>query len=103
MPKRKPVEAGEPAPAASEAVKKTARKATAPKPKSASGKAAHKHHTKPQVDAAIEAVVTGPVAEPVTHDAIARLAYSYWDARGRQGGSPEQDWLQAERELAKLA
>jgi hypothetical protein len=30
---------------------------------------------------------------------IARLAYSYWEARGRQGGSPEQDWLRAEREL----
>ena len=30
---------------------------------------------------------------------IARLAYSYWEARGCQGGSPEDDWLRAEREL----
>jgi len=30
---------------------------------------------------------------------IERLAYSYWEARGRQGGSPEEDWLRAEREL----
>src|SRR6266496_2216990 len=30
---------------------------------------------------------------------IARLAYSYWQARGCQGGSPEEDWLRAEQEL----
>ena len=38
-------------------------------------------------------------ARPVAHDDIARLAYSYWEARGHQGGSPEEDWLRAEREL----
>lgn len=32
-------------------------------------------------------------------DEIARLAYSYWEARGYQGGSPEEDWLRAEQEL----
>ncbi len=31
---------------------------------------------------------------------IARLAYSFWQARGHQHGSPEQDWLRAERQLA---
>lgn len=30
---------------------------------------------------------------------IAALAYSYWEARGGQGGSPEDDWLRAERAL----
>jgi hypothetical protein len=35
----------------------------------------------------------------VTHEEIARLAYSYWEARGHQGGSPEADWLRAEQEL----
>ena len=35
----------------------------------------------------------------VTSDAIAKLAYSYWEARGYEGGSPEEDWLHAEREL----
>jgi hypothetical protein len=30
---------------------------------------------------------------------IARLAHSYWEARGCQGGSPEEDWLRAERQL----
>ena len=36
---------------------------------------------------------------PPTHQEIARLAYSYWEARGRVHGFHEQDWLQAEREL----
>ena len=30
---------------------------------------------------------------------IAVLAYSYWEARGFQGGSPEEDWLRAEQEM----
>lgn len=27
---------------------------------------------------------------------IALLAYSYWEARGRRGGTPEEDWFRAE-------
>jgi hypothetical protein len=38
-------------------------------------------------------------AAPAYED-IARLAYTYWEARGCQGGSPEQDWLRAEQELS---
>jgi hypothetical protein len=30
---------------------------------------------------------------------IARLAYSIWESRGRQGGSAEEDWFRAEKEL----
>lgn len=30
---------------------------------------------------------------------VARLAHSYWEARGCQGGSPEEDWLRAEQQL----
>ncbi len=33
------------------------------------------------------------------HEEIAKLAYSYWEARGRQGGSAVEDWLRAELEL----
>ncbi len=38
-----------------------------------------------------------------SRDDIARLAYSYWEARGCQGGNPEEDWTRAERELRPLA
>jgi len=34
-----------------------------------------------------------------SQEEIASLAYSYWVARGCQGGSPEADWLRAEQEL----
>jgi hypothetical protein len=53
----------------------------------------------------VPAAITATKAETiisnsiVTSDAIAKLAYSYWEARGYQGGSPEEDWLHAEREL----
>ncbi len=30
------------------------------------------------------------------HLRVARLAYHYWERRGRPEGSPEIDWLQAE-------
>jgi hypothetical protein len=39
------------------------------------------------------------VAVEPSEDAIAKLAYSYWVARGCQGGSPDEDWLRAEQEL----
>lgn len=55
---------------------------------------------KPQSRAATEtqAAAASGVSQP-TFEEIARLAYSYWEARGYQGGSPEEDWLRAEMEL----
>ena len=32
----------------------------------------------------------------------ARLAYSYWEARGGSNGSAEEDWLRAEQEMKAL-
>lgn len=32
----------------------------------------------------------------------ARLAYSYWEARGGSRGSAEEDWLRAEQEMKAL-
>ncbi len=59
-----------------------------------------------QQDPAVVAVVpsgtVGGDADPVPEpdcDEIARLAYSYWEARGAEGSSPEDDWFRAEREL----
>jgi hypothetical protein len=36
---------------------------------------------------------------PPRHDEISRLAHSYWLERGDEPGSPEEDWLRAERNL----
>ncbi len=36
-----------------------------------------------------------------TQDDIAQLAYSYWEARGGEGGSPWEDWFRAEEELKR--
>jgi hypothetical protein len=32
-------------------------------------------------------------------EAIAQLAHLYWEARGCQGGSADEDWLRAEQKL----
>ncbi|MCU0229731.1 MAG: DUF2934 domain-containing protein [Bryobacterales bacterium] len=40
-----------------------------------------------------------PSLPPISPDEIARLAYSFAEARGFVGGSPEADWLRAEAEL----
>ena len=40
-------------------------------------------------------VSSGP---EVHHDAIALIAYSYWESRGREHGMHLEDWLRAERE-----
>ena len=36
---------------------------------------------------------------PIETEEVAALAYSYWEARGFQGGSQDEDWLRAEHEL----
>jgi hypothetical protein len=43
--------------------------------------------------------VTVEAAQPLRNEEIAELAYSYWEARCGVGGSPEDDWLRAERYL----
>ena len=67
------------------------------------------HKKPPQIPeeavAAIENNATLPHSEQLFQSAvsereqIALLAYSYWEARGHQGGSPEEDWYRAEREI----
>ena len=58
-----------------------------------------------EVEPASEIVLT-PVAETIVvatyvpaHEEIAALAFLLWEARGCQGGSPEEDWLTAEQQL----
>jgi hypothetical protein len=54
----------------------------------------HAHRLRPVYDDS----TVRPPASP-THAEIARLAYSYWEARGDHGGSAWEDWFRAEKEL----
>ena len=70
---------------------------------SAPGKALHRGQrtkSRPPVPAEVSAPpIEGADAPELKRDEIARLAYSYWEARSREGGSAEDDWLQAEQRL----
>src|SRR4051794_9234853 len=72
------------------------RRRTAAAPSAA---ASHKHTKSKKATE----VADTPAPRTVTQEDIAALAYSYWEARGYHGGSPEEDWLRAERELLVLA
>ena len=52
------------------------------------------HTTKP-----VAPVATSVQSVAVDTEAIAALAYSFYEARGYAGGSPEEDWFRAEQEL----
>jgi hypothetical protein len=60
---------------------------------------------RPRAQRAVEpqTLAAAPQADAVAtvpnYQDIAALAYSFWEARGCQGGSPEEDWLRAEQEL----
>ena len=51
--------------------------------------------------AAAEGVGGSDSPEP-KREQIARLAYSYWEARGCEGGQAEEDCVRAEQELRAL-
>jgi len=54
------------------------------------------------VRTATEEVLRPPAANgdhQALHEAIARLAYAHWQARGCPCDSPEEDWLRAEAQL----
>ena len=103
MPKRKTADVSVEPVAAS----KNEKRKSASKPKTAAA-ATHMHTPRKAQADVVPNVVPVPVASPVTprkptQEQIARLAYSYWEARGFQHGSPEQDWFRAEAELLKLS
>jgi hypothetical protein len=60
------------------------------------------HARRSKAEAASQAAPEAPVSavEPAEEE-IAALAYSYAEARGFQGGSPEQDWFRALEELRR--
>jgi len=55
--------------------------------------------TSPEVVAGSIANLSQAVAPEIDREAVARLAYSYWEQRGYQGGFEQEDWLRAEQEL----
>ncbi|MGD1074173.1 MAG: DUF2934 domain-containing protein [Bryobacteraceae bacterium] len=58
-----------------------------------------KHAAAEQVTAEVKTSQPTTIAIEPSREEIAKLAYLYWEARGCQGGSQEEDWLRAEREL----
>ena len=52
---------------------------------------------------AIEPEFAAALISLPSQEEIAIRAYSYWEARGHVGGSAEEDWFRAERELACTA
>lgn len=73
-------------------------------PARAKSTAARKHRNSAAAEksesamASSSSLAASPNGNP-TFDEVAQLAYSYWEARGFQGGCPEEDWLRAEHEL----
>jgi hypothetical protein len=67
---------------------------------------AGKRTVTPVVAVELSDVAAAPAPAAVltpTYEQIAALAYSFWEARGCQGGSEEEDWLRAEKQLSALS
>jgi Protein of unknown function (DUF2934) len=59
----------------------------------------HSHTSRHRRDVPAETPSKPPKAP--SHEEIARLAYRYWELRGRPQGAGLDDWLRAERDLKK--
>jgi hypothetical protein len=55
----------------------------------------------PEPDVTVKDDIEESIFSKPSHEDISVLAYSYWIERGQPDGSPEEDWLRAERELAE--
>jgi hypothetical protein len=74
------------------------------KPKAPRVKAAQHSKTISSEITASEPAAAPPVNEGISensHEVIAAIAYSYWEARGCQGGAPLEDWVRAEQEYRR--
>lgn len=53
---------------------------------------------------AMDSGIFPEILEPaLDYEETARLAYSYWEARGGEGGTAEDDWYRAEAALRSRA
>jgi len=48
-----------------------------------------------------EQEVQNEIRPQISHDEITKLAHALWEARGGQGGSPEEDWFRAEEMILR--
>jgi len=55
--------------------------------------------TAPQRAKTVAAQPVAAASNAPTFEQIAQLAYTIWESRGCQGGSPEEDWHAAEEKL----
>lgn len=97
--------------AAAEISPRSAKSSKTKKPEAADmGLANHQHKTSsvpepvkadsaPSTKTMAAAAASKEPTKPVSHEEIAKLAHSYWVARGYAHGSAEADWLRAEQEL----
>ena len=85
--------------AAVEETANTRRKTSASKAAAEPTPAAKQHRGAAKKASVAVAASAVPAAKPIGHADIATLAYSYWEKRGYQGGSPEEDWFRAENQL----
>ena len=69
------------------------------KPSAGTTRRGSRRKAEPREAAVSVSTETARPNQGVAHEDIARLAYSFWEARGRQVGSPEEDWFRAEQEL----
>jgi hypothetical protein len=53
----------------------------------------------PVLSSVVSVAETNPEISNSEREEIARLAYSFYEARNGDGGSPEDDWFRAESEL----
>ncbi len=60
-------------------------------------------HSKTMSAESVVAAAAAPANTENPTEAIARIAYGYWEARGRQGGSAIEDWTRAEHEYQQHA
>ena len=81
--------------------------APAPARSTRSNAVTHKHKKATPVAQPVDAMpaqdaveVKPTITTAPSHEEIATLAYLHWESRGCQGGSPVEDWLRAEHELA---
>jgi hypothetical protein len=78
------------------------RRSSIPTPRAKHGLKTSPNAATPEIETVAEVIAVENHHTP-TESSIAALAYTYWAGRGYQGGSPEEDWLRAERELRARA